>query len=233
MRATYFAAGIAAAVGVTGAVGLSGTAQAAFLKSGLDEPFTFDFRSGSSTSGSVSAGFTANSTTATLTGSNTISRGSDGLGIDSGFFDFGTKDEVSGPSESLTVEFDSPFNLRSIGFTNAGTGAIDTTITVDVISGGTSVLQESFFSDNFKSDSSLTPEQEINTDANGNTTLIFANADGVSAVDEITFTSDALSSYTVAGISEVPLPAAAWLMIGGLGAIGVYARRARKAAPTA
>ncbi|NBB83185.1 MAG: VPLPA-CTERM sorting domain-containing protein [Alphaproteobacteria bacterium] len=34
-------------------------------------------------------------------------------------------------------------------------------------------------------------------------------------------------------ITAVPLPAAAWLMIGGLGAIGAYARRARKAAPTA
>ena len=33
--------------------------------------------------------------------------------------------------------------------------------------------------------------------------------------------------------ATVPLPAAAWLMIGGLGAVGAYARRARKAAPTA
>jgi len=31
----------------------------------------------------------------------------------------------------------------------------------------------------------------------------------------------------------VPLPAAAWLMIGGLGAVGAYARRSRKAASTA
>ena len=36
-----------------------------------------------------------------------------------------------------------------------------------------------------------------------------------------------------ASIKAVPLPAAAWLMIGGLGAVGAYARRARKAAPTA
>ncbi|MFP4269677.1 MAG: VPLPA-CTERM sorting domain-containing protein [Alphaproteobacteria bacterium] len=33
--------------------------------------------------------------------------------------------------------------------------------------------------------------------------------------------------------ATVPLPAAAWLMIGGLGAIGAFARKARKAAPTA
>ena len=33
--------------------------------------------------------------------------------------------------------------------------------------------------------------------------------------------------------AAVPLPAAAWLMIGGLGAVSAYARRARKAAPSA
>jgi len=31
----------------------------------------------------------------------------------------------------------------------------------------------------------------------------------------------------------VPLPAAAWLMIGGLSAVGAYARRSRKTVPTA
>ena len=36
-----------------------------------------------------------------------------------------------------------------------------------------------------------------------------------------------------ASLKAVPLPAAAWLMIGGLGAVGAYARRSRKAAPTA
>jgi len=40
-------------------------------------------------------------------------------------------------------------------------------------------------------------------------------------------------NFALAGVQVVPLPAAAWLMIGGLGAVGAYARRARKAAPTA
>lgn len=39
-------------------------------------------------------------------------------------------------------------------------------------------------------------------------------------------------AFEVDGV-VTPLPAAAWLMIGGLGAVGAYARRARKAAPTA
>ena len=34
-------------------------------------------------------------------------------------------------------------------------------------------------------------------------------------------------------LATVPLPAAAWLMIGGLGAVGAYARRSRKIVPTA
>ena len=50
--------------------------------------------------------------------------------------------------------------------------------------------------------------------------------------DSFTLFNDGPNAFEVDGV-VTPLPAAAWLMIGGLGAVGAYARRARKAAPTA
>ena len=50
--------------------------------------------------------------------------------------------------------------------------------------------------------------------------------------ESFTLVNDGSNAFEVDGV-VTPLPAAAWLMIGGLGAVGAYARRARKAAPTA
>ena len=63
-------------------------------------------------------------------------------------------------------------------------------------------------------------------------TLTFANvsSDFVNAgSNTLTVTLEASpDAYGSARVSAVPLPAAAWLMIGGLGALGAYGRQARR-----
>jgi len=229
-KAAYLATAIAAAVC------LSGTAHAAVLERGLDEPFTFDFRAGSSTPGSVSGpngSFAASGTTAGLSGSGDISRTADGLGIDSGEGDEGRNVENTiGRTESLTVNFESPFNLKSIGFTNAGSigflvAVEPTRINLDIDGSELKFFSESFSVDD-PFDSFDPPDRKFNTDGEGRTTLSFANKDDVAAVTSITFSTEQFGSYAVAGISEVPLPASAWLMISLLGAFGGLGRLARR-----
>ena len=55
---------------------------------------------------------------------------------------------------------------------------------------------------------------------------------GVNTLD-IDFNADDGTATLTTTLATVPLPAAAWLMIGGLGAIGAYARGARNTPPTA
>lgn len=58
----------------------------------------------------------------------------------------------------------------------------------------------------------------------------YADIDPGQVFDQIRLVNSGPLAFEVDGLAAVPLPAAAWLMIGGLGAIGAYARRARKAA---
>ena len=56
---------------------------------------------------------------------------------------------------------------------------------------------------------------------------------GTNSIDIEFGTTGAGNVSLTSTLATVPLPAAAWLMIGGLGAVGAYARRSRKTAPTA
>lgn len=204
---------------------LATPASAAFdasLQPGLDEPFTFDFRSGGMITGNT-ATFTSTGggRAVDLTASNfifgdDINQTSDGIGV-GGF----NPDEVSGASEVLTLYFDRPFQLRSISFSSAGSeGVFKSDTTINLIIDGEF---EAFFGDNANAD--------LNADDQGRTTLLFASLDAFGgSVESITFKSDVGSSYAVTGISEVPLPAAAWMFLGGLAGIGGYLRYGRRAA---
>ena len=55
----------------------------------------------------------------------------------------------------------------------------------------------------------------------------------ISAATGFAYSLDTLAYGSAANVSSVPLPAAAWLLLSGLGAVGAAARRKRKAAPGA
>ena len=234
MKATYFAAAAAVAL-----AGMSGTAHAAVsISPGLNEPFTYDFRGTDPVSDLADEGAVFDGSTAGFGPVNIVADGnlivkesltqsSAGLGV--GVTRFGGKnDEIDVflfDSESITLTFTSPRSLREVGITKAGTDDgfffdTDTKIKVTTPEGGTQTLTSS--------STSVPP-----TATGQLSTLVFSGLDREFGVgDSITFEAKQ-GSFAVAGYSAVPLPAAAWLMIGGLGIIGAYARRSRKAAPTA
>ena len=230
MKATYFAAAAAVAL-----AGVSGTAHSAVsISAGLNEPFTYDFRGTDPDSVSALAdegvtytepgfGPVVVEAAGNLSVTESLTQSSAGLGV--GVTPIGgLNDEIDlflFNSESITLTFTSPRSLREVGITKAGTDDagffdIDTKIEVTTPK-GTQTLTSS------------TPS----TATGQLSTLVFSGVDREFGVgDSITFEAKQ-GSFAVAGYSAVPLPAAAWLMIGGLGVIGAYARRSRKAAPTA
>ena len=140
----------------------------------------------------------------------------DGLGVDA----IGDNDEVDyavNGGESITMTFDNPTTVTGLRFLD-----LFTPETVEVSSDTGKSLEV---------DTGLELSEGIGF--RESTAMIWAN------VSKLTFEpgpeNDAGSrpNFALAGVQVVPLPAAAWLMIGGLGAVGAYARRSRKAAPTA
>jgi hypothetical protein len=200
------------------------------LEPGIDDRLTFDFRSGGSLAGTTGT-FTARGRTVTLTGSHAITQTSAGLGINSGDARRATDDEINSPplpTESLTLTFDSPFKLESISFSNAGSFGRSDTVMFVTVDG----QREEFISIN------RVGAGGVNTDAEGRTTLAFADLEPFGgAVETIVFEGDFngfSGSYSVTGLTEIPLPGAAWLLVSALGGLGYlrYRRRGGEARST-
>ena len=116
-----------------------------------------------------------------------------------------------GPSRNYIQFYDAP------GGVEGGGAVVDTVTAADLKSEGI------FGTATFTSDAS--------SGALGYAWVKIAQTDG-DTFESYTVFNEGGNAFEIDG-AVVPLPAAAWLMIGGLGAIGAYARRARKAAPTA
>jgi hypothetical protein len=205
------------AVAVAAALGMSGTAHAAFLQSGLDEPFTVDFRGSPPQSLTEPADFGLVTVTSTGDKNDSLQQGPAGLGV--GPDPLGLGDEIDGTNfraETVTLTFQAESLLRSVSFNLAGDDGIflDDPTGIEVSKNG----------------SSLGTFQSFNAQE----ALVFAGGERVFGIgDTLTFSVRDTGflnndSYAIAGLSEVPLPAAAWLMIGGLGAVGALGRYGRK-----
>ena len=223
MKPTYPAAALAAVVS------LSGTAQAAFWIDLTDEN---EITPSSSSEGNVVTGGLGLGSSLggsfDLTGSGNpgdvvigdsvgglpsgIAGDFDGLGVVGGGSD---DDEVDGTNvdgvETLTMTFDSTTTITGFRFLDLFPDeSVDVTGTG---SGGPFTT---------------------NVSADPNSSQGFQEVTGLAwaGVDTLTFVPGELDdrssdpNFAFAGAQVVPLPAAAWLMIGGLGAIGAYARRA-------
>ena len=217
MKPTYLAAALAAALG------LSGPAHAAFtasLTDGAPTSFDVDFRG----TGGTSLGDTATfgDIAVKANGGDLNQFSDDGLGITGGEGDE-IDDRVDGNESMILSSYNSltrPTVLIGIsdlfGPDDGGDDGEDGEVQVNVNAADDGT--RSFVA-------SADPSSD-----NGEWTLALA---GFSVGDdlEITLTAGPEGSnndFSVMGVSQVPLPAAAWLMIGGLGALGAYGRRARR-----
>ena len=224
MKPTYLAAALAAAVTMTGPAHAAFTAS---LTDGAPTNFDVDFRDGSSGGTNLGPTETFDYIEVTATGGDLNQFPDDGLGITGGEGDE-IDDRVDG-KESMILSFNNSLSRPTVligisdlfGPPDGGDDGEDGQVQVDVNTSDDGT--ESFVA-------GADPSSN-----NGEWTLALA---GFSVDDnlEITLTAGPKGSnndFSVMGVSQVPLPAAAWLMIGGLGAVGAYARRSRKAAPTA
>ena len=232
---------------VVGLVTLAVPASAALqLSPGLDTTLTFDFRGSALESApdfvasegkAIDAGDFAAVPTGVLTvkadgpGPNLkdddqLVRSVSGLGVGkSGQRELGLSDEINtqiGKSESITFKFLTDFALRSVSLTNAGGSLADPT--------GIRVFK------NGSEDLGLFNSISVQNSAGELTHLIFSGLHTqFHAGETLRFSAQGgccwdIDSYTIAGLTEVPLPAAAWLFLGGLAGIGGYLRYGRRAA---
>ncbi len=225
-----------ASLAALGLTTLATPAVAAVLTAGLD-PFTVDFRGGDAVSDIAAEGvpFDFGPVTATASGpppsagpddNDPLTRSGSGLGV-GGPWAIG-RGEINGPyvvaGEAVTLTFEVPFLVESIGITNAGTDEVGGDTGIRVTKNGVPLGGSPF-------------QSATGTTAGGPqgdwSTLVFAGLSEQSfgQGDTLTFTAQYLDSYTIGGIAgtiaAAPLPTAAWLFGGGLAAIGGYLRLGR------
>ena len=148
----------------------------------------------------------------------------DGFGVRGGEID-----EID-PLESLTVTFSAPRPVTGAWFTDlfidtSGAAAAEEAI-VNLFLGLANVGTFNFLAEEFFAASTPCPPGGCN---NGG---LFGSFGGAISVDKLVFTALNITDveYSVAGITVVPLPGALGLMVSGLAAFVVMARRRRKAA---
>ncbi len=209
-----------AAVAALGLAILAGPASAAVLTAGLDEPFTVDFRGDGGELAAEGVPFVFGPVSAVSNGpgdDNPLVQSGSGIGV-GGPGLVGEEDEIDNrpfsPSEFITLTFNEPFLLRSVSIDNAG-------LTPPFGATGIEVEKNGSPFDTFASDDSNTDGQR--------TTLVFSGLEqSFGAGDTLRFRAASdFDSYTLTGLTAVPLPAAAWLFGGGLAAIGGYLRVGR------
>jgi hypothetical protein len=196
---------------LAGALALSGGGASAAVVTGGAPAHFIDF-AGTGTADAESFAFDANGTEVTATGEGLfkprkIRRTVDGLGVNGGFFD-PEKDEV-GQFQTLTLDFDRPFDLATIVLGDLTKGLFKTDRGhVSLVKDG-AVFQTASFS-------AAAALDEL-------ATIAFA---GGTQVDALVFQADgSASNFAVRGISEVPVPAALPLLATGLGALAWMRRR--------
>ena len=225
MKPSYLAAALAAAVTMTGPAHAAFTAN---LTDGAPTSFDVDFRGGNSGGTNLGSTEMFDYIEVTATDGDLNQFPDDGLGITGGEGDE-IDDRVDG-NESMSLLFTKPLTRPTVligisdlfGPDDGGDDGEDGEVQVGVNTSDDGT--QSFVAD-----------ADPLSNVNGEWTLALA---GFSVGDELKITLTAgpngsNNDFSVMGVSQVPLPAAAWLMIGGLGAVGAYARRTRKVAPTA
>lgn len=209
-------------------ISIAAPASAAFnasLAPGLNTPFTEDFRSLGTRSmlarDDTEYDFGPISATASGKGDErALVQSADGIAADRAPGGGGISPYRIDALEKVTLTFQHEYSLRSIGFTKAleelaQTGETNVTLAVNE---GEFVT---FLTD------------ETNTSTDGETSLVYAGMDwAFQSGETLTFSSFNFQGYTIAGINGqvVPLPAAAWLFLGGLAGIGGYVRYGRRGA---
>ena len=210
-----------------GVMSIAAPASAAFnasLEPGLKTPFTEDFRSLGTRSmlapDGIEYDFGPISATASGKGDKRVLvQSADGIAADR------TPGRGISPYridmlEEVTLTFQHEYSLRNIGFTKAleeGAQTGNTNVTL-AVKGGEFVT---FITD------------KMNTSTDGETSLVYAGMDwAFQSGETLTFSSSNYQGYTIAGINGevVPLPAAAWMFLGGLAGIGGYVRYGRRCA---
>lgn len=220
---------LAAALATTAAATAlaSGTAHASFtatLTDGAPASFDVDFRGGGGNLGTSSQTF--DDIDVMSTGGDLIQFADDGLGVTGGEND--ETDDIDG-DEGLVLTFTQallqPTLLIGIsdlfGPPDGGSDGEDGEVRVDVNSTSHAA--------------SFVASADPLGNGNGEWTLALA---GLTVGDTPTITLTAGpngtgNDFSVMGVSQVPLPAAAWLFLGGLGAAGAYGRYRRRQAPAA
>jgi hypothetical protein len=207
-------------------VGFSGSAGAIVVPSPLPgEPLDIDFRTGSfsgcgglnACTGTVGTDVDVLVTAFPDTGG-LFWAADDGFGVIGGFQD----DEID-PFESVTVNFtDGPRLVTGAWFTDifsdsGGAAGPEEAIVMLFLGAGPAIMTFNFFG-----------TETGNTNNGG----LFGSFGTAFSVDKLVFTSPNIidNEYSVAGITVVPLPGALGLMVSGLAAFVVMARRRRKAA---
>ena len=135
----------------------------------------------------------------------------DGLGVDA----IGDNDEVDyavDGGESITMTFDNPTTVTGLRFLD-----LFKPETVEVSSDTAESLEVG---------SDLELSEGIGFEESK--AMIWANVRTLTFEPGPDNDAGSLPNFALAGVQVVPLPAAAWLMIGGLGALGAYGRRARR-----
>lgn len=147
--------------------------------------------------------------------------GGAGLGVGPDAFGLGDEvDNVLGFSESITLTFLVPFKLESVGIANAGDDGLFFGGPTGIVVNGSSFESSELFD---------TPTADASDPHNKTSTLLYAG-DTLAPNTTLTFSSQKNDSFSIAGVTGqvVPLPAAAWLFIGGLAGIGGYVRYGRR-----
>lgn len=212
-------------VAALGLVMMTTSGHAAFssIEPGLD-PFTVDFTDDGTANLGASSTFDG-IVKATAFGNDrhdqlTQTAGA-GLGVGPDAFGLGDEvDNVLGFSESITLTFRVPFKLVSVGIANAGDDGIFFGGPTGIVVNGSSLVSSEDFD---------TPTADASDPHNKTSTLLYAGA-ALAPNTTLTFSPQKNDSFSIAGITGqvVPLPAAAWLFVGGLAGIGGYVHYGRR-----
>ncbi len=201
-----------------------GHAAFSSIEPGLD-PFTVDFTDDGTAALGASSTFDG-IVKATASGNDwhdqLTQTGGAGLGV--GPDAFGLGDEVDnvlgfGFSESITLTFLGPFKLESVGIANAGDDGHFFSDPTGIVVDGTRFQSSERWA--WRTADASDPDNKTST-------LVYAG-DTLAPNATLTFSAQKGDSFSIAGITGqvVPLPAAAWLFIGGLAGIGGYVRYGR------